>query len=70
MIRIGPGSLLQKYESWKGSELNVVMNDDKTYFGQLESANASSLTLKDSRGYRHSLELSGVFEIIYDHENR
>jgi hypothetical protein len=70
MIRIRPGTLSQKFDKWKGSELNVVMKDDKTYFGQLDDANTTALTLIDSRGYRHHLELSSIFEIIYDHESR
>jgi small nuclear ribonucleoprotein (snRNP)-like protein len=69
MMRVQPVDLSQKYDKLKGTELNVVMTDDRTYFGKLEEIDSTALIIKDSRGYRHHLLLLQIYEIIYDYQN-
>jgi len=65
LIRIRPGDVL----SIKiGTEINAVYQNGKTFFGKLESISKQFLTLKDTRDNHHQIDLSDLYEIVYDLE--
>ncbi|TDE16388.1 hypothetical protein [Dyadobacter psychrotolerans] len=66
LIRINPNDAFLKLTGMAGTELNVILNDDRTYFGKLVSIEPRFLVLSDTRSHIHQLELSDLYEIVYD----
>ena len=66
LIRINPKDAFLKLKEFTGTEVTAVLKDDRTYFGKLISINAQFLVISDTRGHLHQLELSALYEIIYD----
>jgi len=51
-------------------DINVVLRDNRTIFGCLESIGAHSLLLRDLRSHPHRVQLTDVAEIIYDQKSK
>ena len=66
IIRVNPKNAFLKLEKITGTQVNAVLKDDRTYFGKLISINSQFLVLSDTRNHLHQLELSGIYEIVYD----
>ena len=66
LIRINPTDAFLKLKGMSGTELNVILNDDRTHFGKLVSIDSRYLILSDTRSHIHQLELSDLYEIVYD----
>jgi hypothetical protein len=70
MIRIKSGNVFSGLQNLKGTELNAVLIDGKTYFGKLLAVTTDLLTLVDSKQHHHQIPITGVYEIIYDYESK
>jgi hypothetical protein len=66
LIRVAAADVPARLPELSGQDLNVVLRSGNTYFGRLVSASAEVLTLRDTRGHWHSIQVPELEEIIYD----
>ena len=66
LIRIGAADVLARLNELSGQDLNVVLSSGHTHFCQLLTFSPEVLTIRDSRGHRHTIPVADMEEVIYD----
>jgi len=66
LIRIRPEDALSKLEGKSGIEVNLVLQNGRTYFGELQLVTKDSIKIHDTRNHVHHIALADLFEIVLD----
>ncbi|MCE7070954.1 hypothetical protein LZG74_11615 [Dyadobacter sp. CY327] len=66
LIRISSKNIFASLEKLLKIEINAVLNNGNTHFGELESFTNESLLIRDSRNHTHLIPLPSLYEIVYD----
>lgn len=64
--RIKPIDFPTKLKGIVGSEINVVLKTDQTYFGTLKILDHQTIELSDHRQHAHRFPYSQIFEVVAD----
>lgn len=56
----------EKLQFLSGKDINVVLNNGNTFFGQLVTYSNTRFSVEDYRKYQHKFDISEVEAVIYD----
>lgn len=69
LVRLKPKEVFSKLGNIPGLEVNAVLQNGLTYLGKTLSVTADHILLEDARRHHHKIEISDLYEIIYDRKD-